>query len=461
MNLKIFRVTAEELTNVPFEDKNIIFDKSRGIIFVDELAEDAEGNIVEYRRPYSLIEGLTEEQIGSILHTPYINEDGFWVIGGQATEFKAQGEAGLPGADGQHGENGKDGRPGADGNSIVGPQGLPGRDGRHAYLRIAYAADINGNLKKDKYVEGKHRYIGVQVYYNPETPESFEWLRFGSETYYPSIRTEADEGGKERKYLSFSKDIGDLSTEEVELPDGPVGPEGPPGKGIAVQGTLYSKESLPTDLEISGELAPAYFIGTDLWVYTGTEIVDENNHNGFTNVGNVKGEKGDTGTRGPIPDHSFGIAGDGRTTVRFQKPDGTLGQSVTIEGEKGDTGPTPQHQWTLENEAEARIRFSTDIINGEPVWGEDKNIKGPKGQKGDKPTQQEIQDAVGQDFVRKTDRGLRIRDDGKLGRTDTTGLVTSITLGDWTITADGSTLRFKYQGSDVYTVSNTGVANLT
>jgi hypothetical protein len=58
---------------------------------------------------------------------------------------------------------------------------------------------------------------------------------------------------------------------------------------------LASINGLPSSGAISGD---GYLIDGDLWVYTGTSIEDSTHHNGFENVGKIKGEKGDKGDVG-------------------------------------------------------------------------------------------------------------------------------------------------------------------
>ena len=40
--------------------------------------------------------------------------------------------------------------------------------------------------------------------------------------------------------------------------------------------------------------------------------------------------------------------------------------------------------------------------------------------------------------------------------TDTAASLTSVTLGDWTISLSGTDLRFNYNGTDVFKIQNTG-----
>ena len=69
------------------------------------------------------------------------------------------------------------------------------------------------------------------------------------------------------------------------------GNDGKNGTSVNIKGTLASVNDLPTSPTPSEN--DSYIIGEDLWVYTGTSIENDKNHNGFTNVGKVS-VKGDS-----------------------------------------------------------------------------------------------------------------------------------------------------------------------
>lgn len=72
---------------------------------------------------------------------------------------------------------------------------------------------------------------------------------------------------------------------------GKDGNDGKNGSSVNIKGSLESIDDLPTDPKPSEN--DGYIIGEDLWVYTGTELENDKNHNGFTNVGKVS-VKGDS-----------------------------------------------------------------------------------------------------------------------------------------------------------------------
>lgn len=69
------------------------------------------------------------------------------------------------------------------------------------------------------------------------------------------------------------------------------GNDGKNGKSVNIKGSLASVNDLPTSPTPSEN--DGYIIGEDLWVYTGTSLENDKNHNGFTNVGKVS-VKGDS-----------------------------------------------------------------------------------------------------------------------------------------------------------------------
>ena len=90
-------------------------------------------------------------------------------------------------------------------------------------------------------------------------------------------------------------------------PQGIQGPQGPIGKGLTVLGKVTSTAQLPS----TGSTGDAYFVGSHLYVWTGSKWED---------MGEIKGEKGDQGLQGPQGEKG---------------PKGDTG----AKGDKGDTGP--------------------------------------------------------------------------------------------------------------------------
>lgn len=109
-------------------------------------------------------------------------------------------------------------------------------------------------------------------------------LSFGSDFSFTGTPLEititASKGGKTlgRKIMTVAKNF-----------PGTNGKDGKDGTSVTIKGTLANVSELPTTGMTNGD---GYIIGSDLWVYTSTEIEDTTHHNGFTNVGVIKGEDG-------------------------------------------------------------------------------------------------------------------------------------------------------------------------
>lgn len=147
---------------------------------------------------------------------------------------------------------------------------------------------------------------------------------------------------------------GDPGKTGVIGPQGPQGEPGPMGQGL----TILGRVSLTTDLPSVGDNGDAYFVGTHLYVWTGSKWED---------MGEVKGDKGDAGPQGlKGEDGKQGPPGpkgeDGKPGV-----DGRQG----IDGKPGKDGVSVTHSWsgTTLNVTSASGTSSADL-------------KGPKGDRG-------------------------------------------------------------------------------
>ena len=106
------------------------------------------------------------------------------------------------------------------------------------------------------------------------------------------------------------------------------GDKGDPGQGLSILGKKTNTWELPG----SANMGDAYFVGTELYVWTG---------NRFENMGNIKGERGEQGPRG-----ERGADGRDGTSVTHRWNDTWLtltsaggSNSVNLKGERGEQGP--------------------------------------------------------------------------------------------------------------------------
>lgn len=73
-----------------------------------------------------------------------------------------------------------------------------------------------------------------------------------------------------------------------------IGKDGANGTSVSIKGSLSDIGELPTSGNVNGD---SYLIDGYLWIYTGTSVDDDNHHNGFENVGKIKGEDGISATQ--------------------------------------------------------------------------------------------------------------------------------------------------------------------
>ena len=139
-----------------------------------------------------------------------------------------------------------------------------------------------------------------------------------------------------------------------------IGTDGADGTSVTIKGTLGSISELPTTVT-AGD---GYIIDGFLWEYTGTDTEDANNHNGYTNVGKIKGEDGKNATQYYIH------------TAWMKASDGT---GFTVANPNGDAYP---YVGTL---VDANEKDSTNWRDYK--WTYVKGDTGSKGDKGDKGDQ--------------------------------------------------------------------------
>ena len=131
-------------------------------------------------------------------------------------------------------------------------------------------------------------------------------------------------------------DTGDTGATGDTGPAGAKGDTGATGTGITIKGSYDTYEELIHD-HPTGNVGDSYLVNGSLYVWNG---------NAWQNVGNIKGEKGDTGSQGVKGDTGErgpqGVKGDtGATGATGSKGDkGDTGETGAqgIQGVKGDTG---------------------------------------------------------------------------------------------------------------------------
>ena len=181
-----------------------------------------------------------------------------------------------------------------------------------------------------------------------------------------SIETSKTENSNLTKVIESAKNVdGEIKTkmttvqgwiddpEQFRGPKGDKGDQGPIGKGLTVLGKLNSY----SELTAKGTTGDAYFVGTHLYVWTGSKWED---------MGEVKGDKGDQGERGPIG--PIGKTGPIGAT-------GPIGKTGP-QGPKGDKGdPLTFDKLTSEQKKEIANSAVVDDISDKFARTDGSNVK--------------------------------------------------------------------------------------
>lgn len=138
-----------------------------------------------------------------------------------------------------------------------------------------------------------------------------------------------------------------------------IGTDGANGTSVTIKGTLGSISELPT----TGTAGDGYIIDGFLWIYTGSTTEDSNNHNGYTNVGKIKGEDGKSATQYYI--HTAWMKDANGTGFTIANPNGDAYPYVgtLVDVNEKDSTNWRDYKWTY--------------VKG------DTGSKGDKGDKGD------------------------------------------------------------------------------
>ena len=144
-----------------------------------------------------------------------------------------------------------------------------------------------------------------------------------------------------------------------------IGKDGENGTSVTIKGTFDSVDQLPT----TGKENESYIIAGDLWAYTGTDKEDAENHNGFTNMGRIKGEDGKSATQYYI--HTAWMKDADGTGFTIANPQGT---AYTYIGTLIDTNDKDSSNWR---------DYKWIYVKGDTGSKGDKGDQGEKGEKGE------------------------------------------------------------------------------
>lgn len=171
-------------------------------------------------------------------------------------------------------------------------------------------------------------------------------------------------------------------------PQGPQGEKGETGNGFKILGYYSSLEELQSSV-VSPEIGDAYGVGTQapysIYIWSGSEWVNNGTIQGPEGPQGPKGEKGDPGDTGPQgPQGDPGPQGPKGDTGE-QGPQGIQG----LQGPKGDPGPQGEtgqqgprgYTFTPHIDSSGNLSWTND---GQQVNPDTVNLMGPQGEQGPK-----------------------------------------------------------------------------
>lgn len=149
------------------------------------------------------------------------------------------------------------------------------------------------------------------------------------------------------------------------------GENGKNGTSVTIKGSLDSVDQLPT----TGKENESYIIAGDLWAYTGTSKEDAENHNGFTNMGRIKGEDGKSATQYYI--HTAWMKAADGTGFTVDNPNGAAYPYIgtLVDANEKASINWSDYKWTYVKGDDVTISsksvtyaISADGINHPSVW---------------------------------------------------------------------------------------------
>lgn len=216
-------------------------------------------------------------------------------------------------SDGAQGSAGAQGKPGQDGkNGVDGKDGIDGKDGKTpSVMSTTYKYAVTATAVK---------------------PADNAW-----QTTMP------DPSKNEGKFM-WTKTTTTWSTGDATdtFTCTYIGKDGENGTSVTIKGSFDSVSQLPT----TGSENESYIINGDLWAYTGTSKEDAENHNGFTNMGRIKGEDGKSATQYYI--HTAWMKAADGTGFTVTNPQGTAYPYIgtLIDTNDKDSSNWRDYKWT-------------------------------------------------------------------------------------------------------------------
>lgn len=276
-------------------------------------------NILEILNAYTQIQPT---QV-NVVYPAVTIVDNKWHISGVDTGVFATGPAGVQGAEGPQGQQGDRGYTvvptltngvlswvvyDADGLTVTnhgltlpsptnlkGAQGDPGNDGLTTTVKWYFApSDDPVPSEIQQFSEGlivpsNYNYFKIETTLEGQSPVSTGWIRYRQPIFVPNVNSQ----GLLTWTLSGNNDLSELTISPVNL-------RGADGTSVSVKGLKDDHFDLPTS---GASLGDGYIVGTLGFLFVFTGAIDTGgtpedqgfSFRGFTNVGQIKGDKGDTG----------------------------------------------------------------------------------------------------------------------------------------------------------------------
>ena len=165
--------------------------------------------------------------------------------------------------------------------------------------------------------------------------------------------------------------IGGDTLATLSIPVLSDGENGKNGTSVTIKGSLDSVDQLPT----TGKENESYIISGDLWAYTGTSKEDSENHNGFTNMGRIKGEDGKPAVQYYI--HQAWMKANDGTGFTVDNPNGAAYPFIgtLVDANEKASINWSDYKWTYVKGDDVTISsksvtyaISADGINHPSVW---------------------------------------------------------------------------------------------
>jgi len=372
--LQIFRGSHTEILQRPIINKQILFDREHGDIYVDEVLFDGTKRRISYGggntgTAFSApdISIILDDQTGEYVWK-VVNGSSTIIYNGMNGNpmIPVRGVQGTPGLRGDEGPRGIKGDTGPRGP--IGIQGPKGEDGATTLIDIKFSDYSTGVNATSEYIDQK--YMGIKVYTDKMQPDEIasqptQWIYIKGKTFYPHVDSQGN--------LTWSEAFNpDVYGEGINI-KGPKGDKGDTGNPAWI---AFSSDSNPTPIEPSTVIEGPD--GRLTYVFDPILFKGDKGEQGLPGPAGEAGPKGDTPTIGVRVQESL----TGEPSVVRRENISVNGTSFDIVFDfyipAGPTGPAGIHVTNaFIEQGVLKIRLSDDTLIDTGT-----NLIGPKGDPG-------------------------------------------------------------------------------